>query len=106
MSYLSIFEAPFVAVIFYALPYLLALIIIVFIHELGHFYVGRLCGVGIDVFSVGFGREVFGFNDRHGTRWKFCWIPLGGYVRFAGDASTASLPSRWPCPSFSPGWWP
>lgn len=94
MSYLSIFEAPFVAVIFYALPYLLALIIIVFIHELGHFYVGRLCGVGIEVFSVGFGKEVFGFNDRHGTRWKFCWIPLGGYVRFAGDASTASLPSN------------
>ncbi len=94
MSYLSIFEAPLIVVVFYALPYLLALIVIVFIHELGHFYVGRLCGVAIETFSVGFGREIFGFNDSHGTRWKFCWIPLGGYVRFQGDANAASLPSN------------
>jgi regulator of sigma E protease len=93
MTLMSILQMPFIAVIFYVLPYLLALIIIVFIHEFGHFYVGRLCGVNIETFSVGFGKEIFGFNDRHGTRWKFCWIPLGGYVRFEGDANAASLPS-------------
>jgi regulator of sigma E protease len=93
MNFMSILQMPFTAVIFYILPYLLALIVIVFVHEFGHFYVGRLCGVNIETFSVGFGKEIFGFNDRHGTRWKFCWIPLGGYVRFEGDANAASLPN-------------
>jgi regulator of sigma E protease len=88
---MSILQVPFVTVIFYILPYLLALVVIVFVHEFGHFYVGRLCGVNIETFSVGFGKEIFGFNDRHGTRWKFSWIPLGGYVRFQGDANAASL---------------
>ena len=88
---MSILQAPLVAVVFYILPYLLAIIIIVFIHEAGHFYVGRLCGVKVETFSIGFGREIFGFNDKHGTRWKFCWIPLGGYVKFLGDANATSL---------------
>ena len=78
---------------FRALSYVVAIIIIVFFHELGHFLVGRWCGVKIDAFSIGFGKEIWGFNDRHGTRWKFCWIPLGGYVKFEGDANAASLPS-------------
>ncbi len=68
------------------------LTVIVFFHELGHFLVGRWCGVRVDVFSIGFGREIFGWNDKHGTRWKLAWLPLGGYVKFAGDANAASLP--------------
>jgi regulator of sigma E protease len=71
-----------------------ALTIIVFVHEYGHFKVARLCGVKIDTFSIGFGKEITGFNDKHGTRWKIGWVPLGGYVRFAGDANAASLPER------------
>ncbi len=93
MNMLSILQAPVFGILFYGLPYIVALLVIIFIHEFGHFYVGRLCGVTIETFSVGFGKEIFGFNDRHGTRWKFCWIPLGGYVRFKGDANAASLPS-------------
>jgi regulator of sigma E protease len=92
MNLLSVLQAPFIGIIFYVLPYIVALIVIIFIHEFGHFYVGRLCGVNIETFSVGFGKEIFGFNDKHGTRWKFCWIPLGGYVRFQGDANAASFP--------------
>jgi regulator of sigma E protease len=76
----------------YVLPFLFVLTIVVFFHELGHFWVARRCGVKIDTFSVGFGPELFGFNDRHGTRWRFAAIPLGGYVRFHGDDSAASTP--------------
>ncbi len=93
MDLMSILTVPYVAVVFFVLPYFLALIIIVFVHEFGHFIVGRWCGVTIETFSIGFGKEIVGFNDKHGTRWKFCWIPLGGYVRFKGDANAASLPS-------------
>lgn len=75
-----------------ALLFLAALTFIVFIHEFGHFQVGRWCGVKVDTFSIGFGREIFGWNDRHGTRWRIAWIPLGGYVKFAGDANAASMP--------------
>ena len=78
---------------YYALAFFTAIIIIVFVHEFGHFIIGRWCGVKIETFSVGFGREIFGFNDRYGTRWKCCWIPMGGYVRFLGDANAASMPS-------------
>ena len=78
----------------YVLPFLFVLTVIVFFHELGHFMVARWCGVAIEVFSVGFGREIFGFTDRKGTRWKFSWIPLGGYVKFVGDENAASVPSR------------
>jgi regulator of sigma E protease len=76
----------------YALPFVAVLSIVVFVHEFGHFIVGRWCGVDVKIFSIGFGREVFGFNDRHGTRWRFAWIPLGGYVKFAGDANEAGRP--------------
>ena len=78
----------------YALPFLFVLTVIVFFHELGHFLVARWCGVAVEVFSVGFGREIFGFTDKQGTRWKFSWIPLGGYVKFVGDENAASMPSR------------
>jgi regulator of sigma E protease len=76
----------------YVIPFLFVLTIVVFFHELGHFWVARRCGVKIDAFSVGFGPELFGFNDKHGTRWRFAAIPLGGYVRFHGDDSAASTP--------------
>ena len=72
------------------MPFLFVLTVVVFVHELGHFLVGRWCGVDVKVFSIGFGRELFGFNDRHGTRWRFAAIPLGGYVKFSGDADAAS----------------
>jgi len=66
---------------------------LVFIHELGHYLVARLFGVGAEVFSIGFGRAIFGWNDKRGTRWKVGWLPLGGYVRFVGDADVASTAS-------------
>lgn len=77
-----------------ALGFLLAMTLIVFVHEFGHFYVGRLCGIKVETFSIGFGKELFGFNDKHGTRWKFCLIPLGGYVKFFGDADESSRPDH------------
>ena len=66
---------------------------LVFIHELGHYLVARWFGVGAETFSIGFGREIFGWKDKRGTRWKVGWLPLGGYVRFAGDADVASAAS-------------
>lgn len=65
---------------------------VVFVHEFGHFCVARACGVGIKTFSIGFGGEIFGWNDKRGTRWKIAWLPLGGYVQFVGDANAASTP--------------
>src|SRR5215212_556204 len=76
----------------YLVPFLFVLTIVVFFHELGHFLVARWCGVRVLTFSVGFGPELFGFNDRHGTRWKLSAIPLGGYVKFFGDENAASVP--------------
>lgn len=78
----------------YLLPFLFVLTIVVFVHELGHFLVARWCGVIVRVFSIGFGPEIFGFYDRSGTRWRFCWIPLGGYVKFLDDENEASMPDR------------
>jgi regulator of sigma E protease len=77
----------------YVVPFLFVLTIVVFFHELGHFLVARWVGVKVLTFSLGFGPELFGFNDRHGTRWKVSAIPLGGYVKFFGDDSEASTPS-------------
>lgn len=77
----------------YIVPFLFVLTIVVFFHELGHFLVARWAGVKVLTFSLGFGPELFGFNDRHGTRWKVSAIPLGGYVKFFGDESEASTPS-------------
>lgn len=76
----------------YLIPFLAVLTVVVFVHELGHFLVGRWCGVGVTAFSIGFGPEIVGFTDRHGTRWKLSAIPLGGYVKFAGDVNGASVP--------------
>lgn len=79
-------------VIGYIVPFLFVLTIVVFFHELGHFLVARWAGVKVLTFSLGFGPELAGFNDKHGTRWKLSAIPLGGYVRFFGDESEASTP--------------
>src|ERR1700761_1927502 len=77
----------------YAVPFLFVLTIVVFFHELGHFLVARWAGVRVLTFSLGFGPELFGFNDRHGTRWKISAVPLGGYVKFFGDDTEASTPA-------------
>jgi regulator of sigma E protease len=79
-------------IIGYIVPFLFVLTIVVFFHELGHFLVARWGGVRVLMFSIGFGPEIVGFNDRHGTRWKISAIPLGGYVRFFGDDNAASVP--------------
>jgi len=76
----------------YLIPFIFVLSIVVFIHEFGHFIVARLSGVRVLIFSIGFGPELCGFNDRHGTRWKISAIPLGGYVKFFGDENAASVP--------------
>src|ERR1700757_3718315 len=77
----------------YIIPFLFVLTIVVFFHELGHFLVARWAGVKVLTFSLGFGPELVGFNDRYGTRWKISAVPLGGYVKFFGDDSEASTPS-------------
>jgi regulator of sigma E protease len=80
----------------YGIPFLFVLSLVVFFHELGHFLVARWCGVRILVFSIGFGPELVGFNDRYGTRWKISAIPLGGFVKFFGDDNVASASSGAP----------
>ena len=74
----------------YIIPFLILITIVVFIHEYGHYYFAKKYGVGITDFSIGFGREIFGWNDKSGTRWKICWIPIGGYVKFFGDRNVFS----------------
>jgi regulator of sigma E protease len=81
-------------VVGYVIPFLFVLTLVVFFHELGHFLVARWCGVRVLVFSIGFGPELFGFNDRRGTRWQLSAIPLGGYVKFFGDDNAASVPDQ------------
>ena len=76
------------------ISFLVVLTVVVFIHEFGHFWVGRLCGVGVTAFSIGFGRELIGWTDKKGTRWKLSAIPLGGYVKFVGDLNAASVPDQ------------
>ena len=85
----------------YVVPFLFVLTIVVFFHELGHFLMARLCGIKVLVFSIGFGPEIAGFNDRYGTRWKISAVPLGGYVKFFGDDNAASVPDRAAAPSMS-----
>jgi regulator of sigma E protease len=92
MSFFFNLDLGLVGILAYALAFLFALTIIVFIHEYGHFQVARWCGVKVDTFSVGFGREIWGWTDRHGTRWKIGWLPLGGFVKFEGDSNVASMP--------------
>jgi regulator of sigma E protease len=77
----------------YIIPFLVVLTVLVFVHELGHYLVARRNGVRIEVFSIGFGPEIFGWHDRTGTRWKLSAVPLGGYVKMFGDADASSLPS-------------
>ena len=74
----------------FILPFIVLILVVVFIHEYGHYYFAKRYGVGITDFSIGFGQEIFGWNDKSGTRWKICWIPLGGYVKFFGDRNVFS----------------
>ena len=74
----------------YIIPFFVLILVVVFIHEYGHYYFAKRFGVGVTDFSIGFGKELFGWNDRSGTRWKFCLIPLGGYVKFFGDRNVYS----------------
>ena len=82
--------------------FLFVLSIVVFVHEMGHFLVARWCGVKVSAFSLGFGPEIYGFDDKHGTRWRFAWIPLGGYVKFMDDENGASMPMHDRIASMSP----
>jgi regulator of sigma E protease len=91
---MEIFGSAYDLLIGYMVPFLFVLTIVVFFHELGHFAVARWCNVKVDAFSVGFGRELFGWYDKHGTRWKVSLIPLGGDVKFSGDENAASVPDR------------
>lgn len=75
----------------YVIPFLVVLGIVVFVHEFGHFWVARRCGVKIETFSIGFGPEIYHWFDRHGTRWRLAWLPLGGYVKMFGDADPTSF---------------
>lgn len=79
-----------ISILHHLVPFIIIISIIVFVHEFGHFWVARRCGVKVEAFSIGFGTELFGVTDRHGTRWKFCLIPMGGYVKMFGDKNSAS----------------
>lgn len=92
MSFLNEMIGVGSAALGYLLPFFFVLTIVVFFHELGHFLLARWTGVKVMTFSIGFGPELFGFDDRRGTRWRFAAVPLGGYVRFAGDENAASAP--------------
>ncbi|MGI9514068.1 MAG: RIP metalloprotease RseP [Anderseniella sp.] len=94
----SVFEVGLAIVAFIGV-----LSVIVFVHEYGHFKTARLCGVRVETFSIGFGRSIGGFVDRYGTYWKIGWLPLGGYVKFAGDANAASMPSEQALAEAKPG---
>jgi len=74
----------------FIIPFMILILVVVFIHEYGHYYFAKRYGVGVTDFSIGFGKEIFGWNDKSGTRWKICWIPLGGYVKFFGDRNVFS----------------
>jgi regulator of sigma E protease len=89
-SLTDIIQLVFSNIWIYGGTFLLVLSILVFVHEWGHYIVARMCGVKVDVFSIGFGKEIYGFNDKNGTRWKFSLIPLGGYVKMFGDTDPAS----------------
>ena len=76
--------------VYYVVPFVVVLGILVFVHELGHFAVARMCGVKVDVFSIGFGKELWGRRDKQGTYWKIAAVPLGGYCQFLGDDDASS----------------
>src|SRR4029078_6038679 len=81
-------------VVAYIIPFLFVLSLVVFFHELGHFLIGRWCGVKVETFSLGFVPELFGFNYRYDTHWRVAALPLGGYVKFLGDANNTSMPDE------------
>jgi regulator of sigma E protease len=89
----QILSSTIVQIFWWTVPFLLVLGVVVIVHELGHFLAARALGIKVEAFSVGFGPEIAGFQDKSGTRWRLAWIPLGGYVKFKGDESVASLPS-------------
>jgi regulator of sigma E protease len=97
-DFLQFLTLPFTKV----LPFLVVLTVVVFVHEMGHFLVARWCGVAVRTFSIGFGKEIWGFTDKLGTRWRLAWIPLGGYVKFMDDENAASVPSREAIEAMSP----
>src|ERR1700728_3042155 len=74
----------------YIVPFIIVISVVVFVHEFGHYWVARRCGIKIETFSIGFGREIFGRTDKHGTRWKVSWLALGGYVKMYGEGGPAS----------------
>ena len=88
----------------YLVPFLIVLTLLVFVHEMGHYLIARINSVKVEVFSIGFGPELFGFFDGRGTRWKFSLIPLGGYVKFLGDMGPASMPDQKKIDSKSPNY--
>jgi regulator of sigma E protease len=92
MAILQDLHAAIVWMGWYILPFVFVISLIVFIHELGHYLVGRWCGVKIDAFSLGFGPEIFAWVDKRGTRWRLAAFPVGGYVKFHGDANASSAP--------------
>ena len=81
---------PLVSVLYSVVPFIVVMTVVVFFHELGHFLVARWLGVAVDRFSIGFGRAVARWTDRGGVEWRIGWIPLGGYVKFSGDADASS----------------
>jgi regulator of sigma E protease len=94
MEFFSSLGGSFESFVIAVAAFLFVITIIVFFHELGHFLVARWVGIKVETFSIGFGHEIVGFNDRKGTRWKISWLPLGGYVKFLGDENAASVPDR------------
>src|SRR3954470_18395507 len=83
-----------VTLLTFTVPAALVLGFLITMHELGHFLMARACGVAVDQFSIGFGQALLRWKDRAGVEWRLGWIPLGGYVRFAGDVNAASVPDR------------
>ena len=96
MTFLTGLAADAGGLLVNAIAFLFVLSVVVFVHELGHFLVARWCKVKVAAFSIGFGTELFGFDDRHGTHWRFAAIPLGGYVKFMDDENVASAPTGAP----------
>lgn len=90
MSFFDLLQLLGANIWLYGIVFILILSVLVFVHEWGHYIVARLCGVRVETFSIGFGKELFGFHDKHGTRWRFALIPMGGYVKLFGDSDPAS----------------
>jgi regulator of sigma E protease len=89
-----LYQTHILHVWYYLSSFIAIISVIVFIHEFGHYGIAKACGVKIEEFALGFGPEIFGINDRSGTRWKFCAIPMGGYVKMFGDMNPASAPDN------------